>query len=139
MGTRPRKGLDHGQHALRLGIGIDRGKAGACGLATDIDDVGTVVEHLEPVRNRGIGVEVLAAIAKRIGVTFRTPMMRRAIELELVLAAAQTLESRAMRILSRTFESLYCIQRGQARHTRARFPISSSIVTRMKPYIALQM
>ena len=35
----------HGQHAASLLVGVDRGKAGARGLAAHIDDVGAGVEH----------------------------------------------------------------------------------------------
>ena len=44
------------------------------------------------------------------GVTFRTPMMRGRSNLSSYLPQRQTLESRAMRILSRTNNSFYCIQ-----------------------------
>ena len=76
-----------GQHATRLLVGVDRGKAGTRGLAAHIDDVGSGVEHRQAVLNRDIRVEVLAAIAKRIGRHVEDAHDARTVKAELVLSA----------------------------------------------------
>ena len=81
----------HGQHATGLLIGVDRRKAGTRGLAAHVDDVGTLVEHLEAVLDRRIGIEMLAAVAERIGRDVEDTHDARAVEPKLVLAAAPDL------------------------------------------------
>ena len=76
-----------GQHATRLLIGVDRGKAGARGLAAHVDDVGAGVEHRQAVLDGGIRVEVLPAIAKRIGRHVEDAHDARTVKAELILSA----------------------------------------------------
>ena len=82
------KRTNHRQHAARLLVGRDGREAGARGLAAHVDDVGAVVEHLEAVRGGGLGIHVLAAVAKGIGRNVEDAHDARAIKLELVLPAA---------------------------------------------------
>ena len=77
----------HGQHAAGLLVGVDRGKAGARGLAADVDDVGAGIEHRQTVLDSGIWVEVLAAVAKRIGRHVEDAHDARTVKAELVLSA----------------------------------------------------
>ena len=77
----------HGQHATSLLVGIDRGKAGARGLAAYVDDVGAGVEHRQAVLDSGIRIEVLAAVAKRIGRHVEDAHDARTVKAELVLSA----------------------------------------------------
>ena len=77
----------HGQHAASLLIGIDRGKSGARGLAAHVDDVGAGVEHRQAVLDGGIRVEVLPAIAKRIGRHVEDAHDARTVKAELILSA----------------------------------------------------
>ena len=77
----------HGQHAASLLVGIDRGKARTRGLAAHVDDVGAGVEHRQAVLDGGIRVEVLPAIAKRIGRHVEDAHDARAVKAELVLSA----------------------------------------------------
>ena len=76
------------QHAARLGVGIDRGETGTGRLAADVDDIGAIVEHLEAVRDCGVGVEVLATVAEGIGRDVEDAHDARAVELQLVFSAA---------------------------------------------------
>ena len=46
----------------------DRGETGTGRLAADVDDIGAIVEHLEAVRDCGVGIEVLATVAEGIDV-----------------------------------------------------------------------
>lgn len=57
----------HGQHAARFLIGIDRGKAGRVDSPPTSMMSAPGVEHRQAILDRGIRVEVLPAIAKRIG------------------------------------------------------------------------
>ena len=77
----------HGQHAASLLVGIDRGKSGARRLAAHVDDVGAGIEHRQAVLDGGIRVEVLPAIAKRIGRHVEDAHDARAVKAELVLSA----------------------------------------------------
>ena len=77
----------HGQHATRLLVGVDRGKAGARGLAAYVDDVGAGVEHRQAVLDGGIRVEVFPAVAKRIGRHVEDAHDARTVKAELVLSA----------------------------------------------------
>ena len=77
----------HGQHAASLLVGVDRGKAGARGLAAHVDDVGAGVEHRQAVLDGGIRIEVLPAIAKRIGRHVEDAHDARTVKAELVLSA----------------------------------------------------
>ena len=87
-GTTLSKRADHRQHATCLFVGRDGREAGTRGLAAHVDDVGAVVEHLEAVRDGGLGIHVLAAVAKGIGRNVEDAHDARAIKLELVLPAA---------------------------------------------------
>ena len=77
----------HGQHAASLLVGIDRGKSGARRLAAHVDDVGAGIEHRQAVLDGGIRVEVLPAVAKRIGCHVEDAHDARAVKAELVLSA----------------------------------------------------
>ena len=77
----------HGQHATGLLVGVDRGKAGTRGLASHIDDVGAGVEHRQTVLDSGVRVEVLTAVAKRIGRHVEDAHDARTVKAELVLSA----------------------------------------------------
>ena len=58
----------HDRHdAAKLLLGLDACGAGTRGLAADIEQVGAVGDELEPVRDRGIGVEPAAAVAEGVG------------------------------------------------------------------------
>ena len=76
-----------GQHAARLLVGVDRGKAGTRGLTAHVDDVGTGIEHRQTVLDGSIRIEVLAAIAKRIGRHVEDAHDARTVKAELVLSA----------------------------------------------------
>ena len=77
----------HGQHAASLLVGVDRGKTRARGLAAHVDDVGAGVEHRQAVLDGGIRVEVLPAIAKRIGRHVEDAHDARTVKAELILSA----------------------------------------------------
>ena len=79
-----------GQHATRLLVGVDRGKAGAPrrrGLTAHVDDVGAGIEHRQAVLDSGILVKVLTAVAKRIGRHVEDAHDTRTVKAELVLSA----------------------------------------------------
>ena len=77
----------NGQHAASLLVGVDRGKTGARGLAAHVDDVGAGVEHRQAVLDGGIRVEMLPAVAKRIGRHVEDAHDARTVKAELVLSA----------------------------------------------------
>lgn len=77
----------HGQHAASLLVGINRGKAGARGLTAHVDDVGAGVKHRQAVLDGGIRVEVLPAVAKRIGRHVEDAHDARTVKAELILSA----------------------------------------------------
>ena len=77
----------HGQHAASLLVGVDRGKARARGLAAYVDDVGAGVEHRQAILDGGIRVEVLPAVAKRIGRHVEDAHDARTVKAKLILSA----------------------------------------------------
>ena len=81
--------LDHGNDAAALLFKRDAGfvEARTRGLAAHVDDVGAGVEHRQAVLDGGIGVEVLPAIAKRIGRHVEDAHDARTVKAELVLSA----------------------------------------------------
>ena len=77
----------HRQHATSLLVRTHRSKARTRGLPANIDDVGTLVQHLQAVCNGGVGVKVLAAVAKTIGRDVENTHDAGSIKLELELTA----------------------------------------------------
>ena len=56
-----------GEHPPGLLLGTDPVCTGTGGLATDVDDVGTVVHQRHAVGDRGLRVEELAAVGEGVG------------------------------------------------------------------------
>ena len=82
-----RQRAHHRQHATSLLVRTHRSKARTRGLPANIDDVGTLVQHLQAVCNGGVGVKVLAAVAKTIGRDVENTHDAGSVELELELTA----------------------------------------------------
>ena len=63
----PRELSDDGKYPPQLFLRIDPHRAGPGGFAADVDDVSTGRHQFEPVLDRGVGIEPLATIRKRVG------------------------------------------------------------------------
>ena len=61
------QGAHHGNDALGLVVGVDGVMAGTRGLAAHVDDVRTLVQHLQATRDGGVGVYILSAVGERVG------------------------------------------------------------------------
>ncbi len=57
----------HREHTVAFGVGVDRVRARARGLSSDVDERGSVLAQTHPVRDRGIGNEELPTVGKRVG------------------------------------------------------------------------
>ncbi len=65
--TIPREGFDDGQDAAELLVDRHRIGARARGFAADVEDVGAIVDHLQPVGDGARRVEPPPAIGERVG------------------------------------------------------------------------
>src|SRR5665213_3744397 len=65
--SRRRELSDDGKYPTQLFLRIDPHSTGSGGFPADVDDVGAGRHQFEPVLDRSVGVEPLAAIRKRVG------------------------------------------------------------------------
>jgi hypothetical protein len=62
-----REPLDDRQHAPQLLVVVQRVRAGARGLAADVQDVGAILDHPQAVVHGPFGIVAEATVRKRVG------------------------------------------------------------------------